>query len=551
MSYPRQSRIAGCSSMYRRVTSAAVGPGDRASPTCGSGPPILVGAMNVAGASPAPSEAARSLRPASCDELSPGRHGGYIEPRQGREAPVSPRRRADGDGSRAEGAANRGHAASTPEADAVPGVQPPPGEPLPPRAPGRPAAPPLQPPPGPIDADAVPRDELPLRAVHRGGPDLPVPGLPAGVRDPREPRDPPLRAAPGAQRPGALRPAPGRLDRPLGRRPGLRGPPDPPGARGRAGRDVKGRRNSGAYAPRPPRNRSSRRSSVVAARRAARDRRSTPSSNRSTCDQELPPRDRRRSGSSRGVGHRKPVPAISGNAAESSRGRGARVAAARATSHRPTRPWAARNGTPARTKASASSTEPAGSGARNRAERTMPSSTSRTPIPRSTPSINSGFPTWRSRWYPAGSPLRRVRWLTRRPTAGDASARASSARSGFRLCGMSELVVTNVSSRWTRPTSGIEPRTSSSARAEAWVPRRARSNRVSAAESRSDTESRELSEGAENPRRRAVRRRSIGRELPARAPLPSGDRSARRRVVANRSASRTNRRAWVPRICAQ
>src|SRR5271157_577033 len=96
-------------------------------------------------------------------------------------------------------------------------------------------------------------------------------------------------------------------------------------------------------------------------------------------------------------------------------------------------------------------------------------------------------------------------------------ARASSAASGFRFCGMIEDPVVKASDRRTRPKPVLIQRTISSANLEIWVAQMVAAAMASRAKSRADTLSSELAVGAEKPSAVAVIWRSIGNDVPAKA----------------------------------
>ena len=84
-----------------------------------------------------------------------------------------------------------------------------------------------------------------------------------------------------------------------------------------------------------------------------------------------------------------------------------------------------------------------------------------------------------------------------------------------------------------------------------WMPSRARSNSASATKSRSLTASSELSNGLAKPSSAAVDAGSIGSDVPASAPAPSGETSSRATVASSRSTSRAERPAVGEQVVGQ
>jgi hypothetical protein len=127
---------------------------------------------------------------------------------------------------------------------------------------------------------------------------------------------------------------------------------------------------------------------------------------------------------------------------------------------------------------------------------------------------------------------------TRAPVMRPVFARVSSAASGLRFCGMMELPVVNASDSRMKPKGLLHQRIISSAKRERCMAQIAQADRYSSAKSRSDTASSELSVGPSKPRVAAVRWRSIGKLVPARAALPRGQRLRRARASERRPRSR-------------
>jgi hypothetical protein len=91
-----------------------------------------------------------------------------------------------------------------------------------------------------------------------------------------------------------------------------------------------------------------------------------------------------------------------------------------------------------------------------------------------------------------------------------------------------------------KPNSSLDHRTISPPRRDRWVRQVAPAARKSSTESRLETASIEFSDTAENPSSRARASRSVGKLTPARAPAPSGSRSAPRNTSSKRARSRSN-----------
>ena len=119
-------------------------------------------------------------------------------------------------------------------------------------------------------------------------------------------------------------------------------------------------------------------------------------------------------------------------------------------------------------------------------------------------------------------------------------ARASSAASGLRFCGMIEEPVVKASDRRTKPNGAEHHITISSASRERWTAQIEAAARNSRAKSRSETASSELALARSKPRAAAVIARSIGNEVPASAAEPSGHSFRRRRASARRLRSRAS-----------
>ena len=96
-------------------------------------------------------------------------------------------------------------------------------------------------------------------------------------------------------------------------------------------------------------------------------------------------------------------------------------------------------------------------------------------------------------------------------------ARTSSAASGLRFCGMIEEPVVNLSDSLTRPTSGDDQITISSAKRDRCTAAIEAADSVSSTKSRSDTASSEFAIGRSKPSAFAVMSRSIGNDVPASA----------------------------------
>jgi hypothetical protein len=116
--------------------------------------------------------------------------------------------------------------------------------------------------------------------------------------------------------------------------------------------------------------------------------------------------------------------------------------------------------------------------------------------------------------------------------------RTSSAASGLRFCGiMLDPVVQRSGSR-TKPNGADIQTMISSARRERCTEQIAVAETNSIRLSRSETESREFRVGPSNPSAAAVMCRSMGKDVPARAPAPSGDSFSRARESRKRPRSR-------------
>ena len=108
------------------------------------------------------------------------------------------------------------------------------------------------------------------------------------------------------------------------------------------------------------------------------------------------------------------------------------------------------------------------------------------------------------------------------PTMRPVLARTSSAASGLRFCGIIEEPVVNLSDSRIRPVSGDDQITISSAKRDRCTAAIAQADSVSSTKSRSATASSEFAIGRAKPSAFAVMARSIGNDVPASAPAPSG-----------------------------
>ena len=117
-------------------------------------------------------------------------------------------------------------------------------------------------------------------------------------------------------------------------------------------------------------------------------------------------------------------------------------------------------------------------------------------------------------------------------------ARRSSAMSGLRFCGISELPEQWPSPKRTKANSVVDHRTSSSPKRDRCTASRAQAKASSAQKSRSETASRLLCVGPEKPSASLVLSRSMGSEVAASAPAPSGHCEARRAASRKRPRSR-------------
>ena len=103
-------------------------------------------------------------------------------------------------------------------------------------------------------------------------------------------------------------------------------------------------------------------------------------------------------------------------------------------------------------------------------------------------------------------------------------ARTSSAASGLRFCGIIEEPVVKASDNLTRPTSGDDQSTISSAKRDRCTAAIEAADSVSSTKSRSATASSEFAVGRAKPSAFAVIARSSGNDVPASAPRRAGFR---------------------------
>ena len=127
--------------------------------------------------------------------------------------------------------------------------------------------------------------------------------------------------------------------------------------------------------------------------------------------------------------------------------------------------------------------------------------------------------------------------------------RISSGMSGFFFCGIIDEPVEYSSAISKYPNSSVEYNIMSSHNRERWLIIIEQSNRNSATKSRSETPSSEFSHGMSNSSSSQVRSRSMGYEVPASAPLPSGITFALSREALTRSMSRRNISEYALKKC--
>src|SRR5580704_15882815 len=105
-------------------------------------------------------------------------------------------------------------------------------------------------------------------------------------------------------------------------------------------------------------------------------------------------------------------------------------------------------------------------------------------------------------------------------------ARTSSAASGLRFCGIIDEPVVNLSDSQISPVSGDAQSTISSAKRDRCNDAMGQADSVSTTKSRSATASSEFAIGRSKPSAFAVMARSMGNDVPASAPAPSGEAAA-------------------------
>src|SRR5262245_57466274 len=115
-----------------------------------------------------------------------------------------------------------------------------------------------------------------------------------------------------------------------------------------------------------------------------------------------------------------------------------------------------------------------------------------------------------------------VSMATSEPNTRPVSPRTISATSGFRFCGMMEEPEVNSSSSWIKENSEEDQITTSSAKRERLVMTMAQALKNSTTTSRLEVASIEFSLKFPNLSDRATNQRSSGKEVPAKAALPSG-----------------------------
>ena len=163
----------------------------------------------------------------------------------------------------------------------------------------------------------------------------------------------------------------------------------------------------------------------------------------------------------------------------------------------------------------------------NRTVSSAPTNAGRTSSSVSAASNAGSLSSWRSRWYPSGKPCSTDVSATNPAAMRPAFARASSAVSGFRFCGMMLEPVVYASSSSAQPSAGSVHRARSAASRERCVAQIDASARNSCTKSRSETASIELSNGRSNPSRSAAAAGSRPSVDVASAPAPSGDTEVR------------------------
>ncbi|CPZ97884.1 Uncharacterised protein [Mycobacteroides abscessus] len=137
-----------------------------------------------------------------------------------------------------------------------------------------------------------------------------------------------------------------------------------------------------------------------------------------------------------------------------------------------------------------------------------------------TESNRGSLSSCRSRLYANGCAFKVASKPVRLPINLPVLPRASSAISGFFFCGMIELPVDHESSRVTYPNSVVPHKMMSSDSRDKSMPIIAKTKPASAAKSRDDVASIELSAAAVKPRSSAMASGSRPNEEPANAPAP-------------------------------
>ena len=153
-----------------------------------------------------------------------------------------------------------------------------------------------------------------------------------------------------------------------------------------------------------------------------------------------------------------------------------------------------------------------------------------------TPSLSSCI----SLLYAKGNPFRTVSKPTKSPYTRPVLPRINSAISGFFFWGIILEPVANVSDNSMNLNSSLLHKISSSQKRERCIMTRAALLRYSTEKSRSLTASKLFAYGFENPSNSALRWRSIGKVVPAKAPAPKGNKSIRLILSSNRPLSRSN-----------
>src|SRR5665213_2114950 len=174
-----------------------------------------------------------------------------------------------------------------------------------------------------------------------------------------------------------------------------------------------------------------------------------------------------------------------------------------------------------------------------------PANAARTIITCRYESNNGSLSSCKSRLYESGRPFKVTRRPVRLPTSRPHFARASSATSLFFFWGNIDEPVAYSSLKTAKLNSVDVHKTNSSPIRERCTPNSAMSKSVSATKSRSLTASREFVKAVVNPSTSATKDGSIGSEVPARAPAPSGDTFMRSRASKSRSTSRNSAHACV------